>query len=53
MRSTCFGDPHDKEDIGVSLFEETTLGVAVKIMVPVWIPIIIRQLNFRVPEKGP
>ena len=27
--------------------------VVVKIMVPCWIPIIIRQLIFRVPKKGP
>ena len=34
-----------------------TLGaciwVVVKIMVPLWIPIIIRHLIFRVPKKGP
>ena len=27
--------------------------VVVKIMVPFWIPIIIRHLIFRVPKKGP
>ena len=31
--------------------EET--WVVVKIMVPCWIPIIIRHLTFRVPKKGP
>ena len=34
-----------------------TLGmciwVVVKIMVPFWVPNIIRHLIFRVPEKGP
>ena len=32
---------------------ETTIWVAVKIMVPFWIPIIIWHLIFRVPKKGP
>ena len=27
--------------------------VLVKIMVPFWVPIIIRHLLFRVPKKGP
>ena len=27
--------------------------LVVKIMVPFWIPIIIRHLIFRVPKKGP
>ena len=27
--------------------------VVVKIMVPFWVPIIIRHLLFRVPKKGP
>ena len=27
--------------------------VVVKIMVPFWVPIIIRHLIFRVPKKGP
>ena len=30
-----------------------TIWVVVKIMVPFWIPIIIRHLIFRVPKKGP
>ena len=29
------------------------IWVVVKIMVPFWIPIIIRHLIFRVPKKGP
>ena len=29
------------------------MWVVVKIMVPFWIPIIIRQLIFGVPKKGP
>ena len=29
------------------------IWVDVKIMVPFWIPIIVRHLIFRVPEKGP
>ena len=27
--------------------------VVVKIMVPFWVPIIIRPLKFEVPKKGP
>ena len=30
-----------------------TIWVVVKIMVPFWVPIIIRPLIFRVPKKGP
>ena len=29
------------------------IWVVVKIMIPFWIPIIIRHLIFRVPKKGP
>ena len=29
------------------------IWVVVKIMVPFWVPIIIRHLLFRVPQKGP
>ena len=29
------------------------IWVVVKIMVPFWVPIIIRHLLFRVPKKGP
>ena len=29
------------------------IWVVLKIMVPFWIPIIIRPLIFRVPKKGP
>ena len=29
------------------------IWVVVKIMVPCWIPILIRHLIFRVPKKGP
>ena len=29
------------------------IWVDVKIMVPFWVPIIIRHLIFRVPKKGP
>ena len=29
------------------------IRVVVKIMVPFWVPIIIRHLLFRVPKKGP
>ena len=32
---------------------ESIIWVVVKIMVPFWIPIIIRHLMFRVPKKGP
>ena len=28
-------------------------GVVVKVMVPSWVPIMIRPLIFRVPKKGP
>ena len=31
----------------------STIWVVVKIMVPFWIPIIVRHLIFRVPKKGP
>ena len=30
-----------------------SMWVVVKIMVPFWVPIIIRHLLFRVPKKGP
>ena len=30
-----------------------SIWMVVKIMVPFWIPIIIRHLIFRVPKKGP
>ena len=30
-----------------------SIWVVVKIMVPLWVPIIIRHLLFRVPKKGP
>ena len=30
-----------------------SIWVVVKIMVPFWIPVIIRHLIFRVPNKGP
>ena len=37
--------------------EESTvfngMWVVVRIMVPFWIPIIVRHLIFRVPKKGP
>ena len=37
-------------------FVEASLGssnwVVVKVMVPFWVPIIIRHLLFRVPKKG-
>ena len=29
------------------------IGVVVKIMVPFWVPNIVRHLIFRVPQKGP
>ena len=32
---------------------EICVWVVVKIMVPFWIPIILRDLIFRVPKKGP
>ena len=31
----------------------SNIWVVVKIMVPFWIPIIIRHLIYRVPKKGP
>ena len=34
-------------------FQPSYMRVVVKIMVPFWIPIIIRHLIFRVPKKGP
>ena len=30
-----------------------SIWLVVKIMVPFWVPIIIRPLIFRVPKKGP
>ena len=32
---------------------EVHIWVVVKIMVPFWVPIIIRHLIFRVPKRGP
>ena len=29
------------------------IGLVVKMMVPFWVPIIVRHLLFRVPKKGP
>ena len=31
----------------------SVIWVAVKIIVPFWVPIIVRHLIFRVPKKGP
>ena len=31
----------------------TTMRLVVKIMVPFWVPIIVRHLVFRVPKKEP
>ena len=33
--------------------KDEVIRVVVKIMVPFWVPIIIRHLFFRVPKKGP
>ena len=30
-----------------------SIWVVVKMMVPFWVPIIVRHLIFRVPKKGP
>ena len=42
---------------GVSIrfrtIQSSAMWVVVKIMVPFWVPIIIRHLLFRVPKKGP
>ena len=32
---------------------KASIWVVVKIMVPLWVPIMIRRLLFRVPKKGP
>ena len=40
-----------KGDIGTEI--DIYIWVVVKIMVPLWIPIMIRPLIFRVPKKGP
>ena len=32
---------------------KTHMWVVVKTMVPFWVPIIVRHLLFRVPQKGP
>ena len=37
----------------VEVWAVTGYWVVVKIMVPFWVPIIIRHLIFRVPKKGP
>ena len=39
--------------LGCFLRSSVNIWVVVKIMVPFWIPIIIRHLIFRVPKKGP
>ena len=41
-----------KELIGI-VYGYVGIWVVVKIMVPFWVPIIIRHLIFRVPKKGP
>ena len=33
--------------------DDTGTWVVVKIMVPFWVPIILRHLILRVPKKGP
>ena len=40
-------------DSNLGQFLCKTIRVVVKIVVPCWVPIIIRQLVFRVPKKGP
>ena len=37
----------------ISIYLCMCIWVVVKIMVPFWVPIIIRPLIFRVPKKGP
>ena len=37
----------------VSALDILPIWVVVKIMVPFWVPNIIRHLLFRVPKKGP
>ena len=41
--------------LGTTMSITSLLGiwVVVKIMVPFWVPIIVRHLIFRVPKKGP
>ena len=59
--SICFfgGQPHVKDyvlqvmrSLPVATAKHDTC-VVVKIMGPFWIPIIVRHLIFRVPNKGP
>ena len=49
------GRVHDRPNLKVSesVKAERTTWVVAKIMVPLWIPIIIRHLRLRVPNKGP
>ena len=37
----------------ILLFDKAYIWVVLKIMVPFWVPNIMRHLLFRVPKKGP
>ena len=41
------------QEIGVHEGLHKVIWVVVKIMVPFWIPVVIRPLIFGVPKKGP
>ena len=49
--SVGYTDPVGLEDLRKPFRSST--WVVVKIMVPFWVPIIIRHVIFRVPKKGP
>ena len=42
-----------REKAASQVCHEPSTWVVVKIMVPFWVPVIIRHLLFRVPKKGP
>ena len=58
LQYNSYGPRHFGSDAAVACprkgFEvDGCIWVVVKIMVPFWVPIIIRHLIFRVPQKGP
>ena len=59
LRLPMWVEPQSIKDYSLKLgllFVKVCIGhiwVVVKIMVPFWVPIIIRHLLFRVPKKGP
>ena len=50
---TAQGSESCKPDPGLQGLYRVSIWVVVEIMAPLWVPIIIRHLLFRVPKRGP